>query len=94
MGYRAKQRTLNFGILNGQEAPKEMFNTLSYQGKENQNDPKIPSHTCQMATIKIQGTADAGENVEKEELSSTASGIVRWYNHSVNQFCGSSENWT
>jgi hypothetical protein len=37
-------------------------------------------------------TADAGEDVEKEEYSSIASGIANWYNHSGNQFCDSSEN--
>jgi hypothetical protein len=39
-------------------------------------------------------TADAGEDVEKEEHSSIAGGITSWYNHSGNQFGGSSENWT
>jgi hypothetical protein len=39
-------------------------------------------------------TADAGEDVEKEEHSSIAGGIASWYNHSVNQFGGSSKNWT
>jgi hypothetical protein len=39
-------------------------------------------------------TADAGENVEKEEHSSIASGIASWYNHPGNQSGGSSENWT
>jgi len=38
--------------------------------------------------------ADAGENVEKEEHSSIAGGIVNWYKHSGKQFGGSSENWT
>jgi hypothetical protein len=38
--------------------------------------------------------ADAGEDVEKEEHSSIAGGIASWYNHSRNQFGGSSENWT
>ena len=32
--------------------------------------------------------------MEKEEHSSTAGGIVRWYNHSGNQSGSSSENWT
>jgi hypothetical protein len=44
MGYRAKQRILNTGILNGREALKEMFNILSHQGNVNQNDPEIPSY--------------------------------------------------
>jgi hypothetical protein len=34
-----------------------------------------------------------GEDVEKEEHSSTALEIVNWYNHSGNQSGGSSENW-
>jgi hypothetical protein len=28
------------------------------------------------------------------DLSSFACGIASWYNHSGNQFAGSSENWT
>jgi hypothetical protein len=39
-------------------------------------------------------TADAGENVEKEELSSIAGGHASWYNHSRNQSCDFLENWT
>jgi hypothetical protein len=39
-------------------------------------------------------TADAGEDVEKEEHSSIAGGIASWYKHSGNhQSGGSSENW-
>jgi hypothetical protein len=37
-------------------------------------------------------TADAGEDVEKEEHSSIAGGLASWYNHSGNQFGGFSEN--
>ena len=47
MGYIAKQRMFNRGILNGREALKEMFNILSHQGNVNQNDPEIPPHTSQ-----------------------------------------------
>jgi hypothetical protein len=39
-------------------------------------------------------TADAGEDVEKEEHSSIDGRIISWYNHSGNQFGSSSENWT
>jgi hypothetical protein len=39
-------------------------------------------------------TADAGKDVEKEEHSTIVGGITNWYNHSGNQFGGSSENWT
>jgi hypothetical protein len=47
MGYRAKQRILNWGISSGRELAKEMFNNLSHQGNANQNDPEIPPHTGQ-----------------------------------------------
>ena len=47
MGYRTKQRILTGGILNGQEAPKEMFNILNHQGNANQNYSEIPSYTLE-----------------------------------------------
>jgi hypothetical protein len=37
-------------------------------------------------------TADAVEDVEKEEHSSIAGGIASWNNHLGNQFGGSPEN--
>jgi hypothetical protein len=46
-----------------------------------------------MSKIKVQVTADAGEDVEKEEHSTMVGGIASLYNHSRNQ-SGSSENWT
>jgi hypothetical protein len=39
-------------------------------------------------------TAVVVEDVEKEEHSSIVGGIASWYNHSGNQFGGSSENRT
>jgi hypothetical protein len=39
-------------------------------------------------------TADAREDVEKEEHSSIVGGIASLYNHSGSQSGGSSENWT
>jgi hypothetical protein len=39
-------------------------------------------------------TADAVEEVEKEEVSSIAGENASWYIHSGNQFGSSSENWT
>ena len=47
MGYRTKQRVLNKRISNGQKTLKEMFNTLSHQGNENQNNFEILSYTGQ-----------------------------------------------
>jgi hypothetical protein len=52
MGYRAKQRILNRGILSGQESLKEMFNILSHQGKANQIDPEIHLTLIRMAKTK------------------------------------------
>jgi hypothetical protein len=46
-----------------------------------------------MAKIKNQVTADACEDVEKEQ-SSIAGGIANLYNHFGNQYGGFSENWT
>jgi hypothetical protein len=43
---------------------------------------------------KSQVTADAGEDVEKEENSSIVGGIANLYSHSGNQSGSSSENWT
>jgi hypothetical protein len=37
-------------------------------------------------------TADACEDVEKEEYTSIAGGVASWYNHSGNQFHGFLEN--
>jgi hypothetical protein len=37
-------------------------------------------------------TGDGGEDVEKEEHSSTVGRIASWYNHYANQFGDSSEN--
>ena len=71
-----------------------MFNILSHQGKANKSNPEILPHTSQNLRSKTQGTADAGEDVEKEEHSSIADGIASWHKHCGNQFGGSSGNWT
>ena len=52
------------------------------------------SHHSELRRSKFQVPADAGEDVEKEQHSSTAGGIASWYNHSGNQSGGSSEHWT
>jgi hypothetical protein len=70
-----------------------MFNILSHQGNGNQDDPEI-LHQSEWLRSKTQVTVDAGEDVEKEEHSYIDGGIVSWYNHSGNQFGGSSENCT
>jgi hypothetical protein len=47
-----------------------------------------------MAKIKIQVTADAGEDVEKEEHSSIVGVYASLYNNSGNHSGSSLENWT
>jgi hypothetical protein len=69
-----------------------MLNILSHQGNANQSNHEIHFTPVRMAKIK-KVTADAGEDVEKEEHSSIVGGIASWYNHSGNQSGGSSENW-
>jgi hypothetical protein len=55
MGYTAKQRILNIGILNGQKAPKEMFNIPSNQGNANQNDLRSHLTPIRLAKINLKG---------------------------------------
>jgi hypothetical protein len=72
-----------------------MFNILNHQGNANQNNPEIPPHASQYGEDKkIQVTADAGKDVEKEGHSSSFGVIASLYNHFGNQSGGSSENWT
>ena len=71
-----------------------MFNIPSHQGNANQNNPEIPPRQSEWLRSKTQVTADAVEDVKKEEYSSTVGGVVSWYNHSGNQSGGSSEDWT
>jgi hypothetical protein len=51
-------------------------------------------HQSEWLQSKIQVTADAGKDVEKEEHSCIVDGIASLYNHSGNKSGGSSENWT
>jgi hypothetical protein len=52
------------------------------------------SHQSEWLISKIQVSADAGKDVDKEGHSSIVGGIASLYNHSGNQSGGSSENWT
>jgi hypothetical protein len=71
-----------------------MFNILNHQRNANQTIRDSISHQSEWLRSKIQVTADADEDVKKEEHSSIVGGIARFYNHSGNQSGGSSENWT
>jgi hypothetical protein len=58
---------------------KKMFNILNHQGNANQNNCDSTSHQSEWLRSKIQVTADVGEDVEKEEHSSSAGGIASLY---------------
>jgi hypothetical protein len=45
--FHVRQKSLNRGVSNGQEALKEMFKVLSHQGNANQNKTDIPSYIGQ-----------------------------------------------
>jgi hypothetical protein len=95
MGYRAKQRILNWGMPNGWEAHKEMFHILHHQRNENNSNLRFHLTPVRMAKSKNSGDSrSSGEDVEKEEHFSIAGGIASWCSHSGNQFGGSSEKGT
>jgi hypothetical protein len=71
-----------------------MFYTLHHQGIQIKQPGDSTSHQSEWLRSKIQVTADASKDVEKEEHSSIVGGIARLYNYSGNQSHSSSENWT
>jgi hypothetical protein len=60
---------------------------------EIQNKTTLRYHLTPVGVAKTK-TSDTGEDVDKEELYSIASGTASWYIHSGNQFDSSSEIWT
>jgi hypothetical protein len=46
---------------------------------------RFHSHHSEWLRSKVQVTADAGEDLEKEEHFSIVGGIASWYHHSENQ---------
>jgi hypothetical protein len=61
--------------------------------REMQTKTTLRFHQSEWLRSKPQVTTHVGEDVEKEEHSSIAGGIVNWYDHSGNQSGGFSENW-
>jgi hypothetical protein len=55
MGCRAKQRILNWGILHGSEAPKEMFSILSHREMQIKTTLRFYLTPVRMAEIKNSG---------------------------------------
>jgi len=68
-----------------------MFKVINDQRNANQNNPEIPP--SRMVKMKTSTDHTGWLGLEKEECSFFADGIANWYNHSGNQFGGSSENW-
>jgi hypothetical protein len=67
--------------------------SLSQSHSDLQSEFQDSQDYIEMSCLKNKTeTADAGKDVEKEEHSSIADGIVSLYNHSGNQSGGSSEN--
>ena len=52
MGYRTKQRILNWRSSNGQKTLKKIFNIFNHQGNVNQNNCEIPSYTTHNGKLK------------------------------------------
>jgi hypothetical protein len=57
MGYRAKQRIHNRGILNGQEVLKEMFKIINHQGNEIKTTLRL-----HLAPIRMDKSKTSGDN--------------------------------
>jgi hypothetical protein len=75
-------------------SPEPNSPTLANPGYPNTPEQDSDLKSLLMRMIEDLVTADAGEDVEKEEHSSIVGGIAGLYNHSGNQSGGSSENWT
>ena len=69
-----------------------MFSILSNKGNANKTTMRLYIIPVKMAKIKNSRDRRCSSDVEKEEHSSIFVGIASWYNHSGNQFGGSSEN--
>jgi hypothetical protein len=71
-----------------------MFNILNHQEMKIKTTLRFYLIPVRMAKIKTQVASDAGMDVEKEQHSFIPGYIASWYNHSENQFAGSSGHWT
>jgi hypothetical protein len=77
-----------------EKALKKGSTSLTSEKCKSNQPSEFNSRQSEWLRSKIQVTAYAGKDVEKEEHSSIAGGIASWYNHSGNQSGGPSENWT
>ena len=70
---------------------EKMLNITSYQRSANQSYSEVLPHAGQMALIKKPTKTNAGEGVEKRELSCTVGGNVSWCSHCGKQYGSFSE---
>jgi hypothetical protein len=93
MGHRAKQKFSTEDYEMAKKHLKKCSINLGIKEMQIKTTLKSTSHQLKWLRPKLQVTADAGKNVEKEEHSFIAGGIPSCYYHSENQFGRSSGNW-
>ena len=79
--------------MDGQKTHEKMLNITNYQRHANQNYYEVltTSYQPEWPSSKSIQTINAGEGVEKRELSYTIGRNVHWYNHYRKQYGGSSK---
>jgi hypothetical protein len=90
MGNRAKQRIFQQGISNALEHLKKCSTSLVIKEMQIKRTLRFYHTPVRMAKIKNSSDSRYWRRSGKEEHSSIVGGIASWYNHSGNQFGGSS----
>ena len=85
---RSRQTFLQRGQTDAQKAHEKMLNITNYQRNASQNYNEALPWSERPPSKGLQ-TINAGEGMEKRELSYTVGGKVNWYNHCGGQYGGS-----
>ena len=80
MDRRPKQAFIQSQYTEGQETHDDMLNTMNYQRSENQNYNKT-SQLPERLSSKYPQIINAGEGMERKEISYTIDGNVNWDSH-------------